>query len=223
MYVMKNVRIWFKKDGATRYISHLDLNRVMTRALQHSRLPIWHTEGFNPHPFLTFALPLSLGFRGVNECMDIRLTQDDISEKEIIEKLNTHLPDGIRIFKVTEPVMKAGKIAYAKFNMKMTCDTIALEDLFMMFRKLFSQETIEIDKKNKKGVIKTVDLKPDIGAYTLEKTDNDVTLEIVLSAGSISNVNPVLLISVLEKMNNIELHYDITRLDLYNEEMKPFV
>ena len=220
---MKSVRIWFKKDGATRYISHLDLNRVMTRALQHSRLPIWHTEGFNPHPFLTFALPLSLGFRGVKECMDIKLTEDDVCERDIIDKLNASLPDGIRIFKVTDPVMKAGKITYAKFNMKMTCDTVSLEELFLLFRNLFSWETIEIEKKNKKGIVKTVDLKPDIGAYSLEKTDNDVTLEIVLSAGSVQNVNPTLLIGILEKENNIEINYDITRLDLYNEEMKPFV
>ena len=219
---MKNVRIWFKKDGATRYISHLDLNRVMTRALQHSRLPIWHTEGFNPHPFLTFALPLSLGFRGVKESMDIRLTQDDISEEEIISRLNTNLPDGIRIYRVTDPVMKAGTITYARFNIKMTCDTVPLEELFMLFRHLFAQETIETQKKNKKGIVKTIDLKPDIGTYTLEKTDDNVTLEIVLSAGSVNNVNPTLLIAVLEQNNNIEIHYDITRLDVYNEEMKSF-
>ena len=119
--------------------------------------------------------------------------------------------------------MKAGKITYAKFCMKMTCDTVSLEKLFLLFRNLFSRETIEIEKKNKKGIVKTVDLKPDIGAYTLEKTDNDVTLEIVLSAGSVQNVNPTLLIAILEKENHIEIHYDITRLDLYNEEMKPFV
>ncbi|MBQ2357606.1 MAG: DUF2344 domain-containing protein, partial [Ruminococcus sp.] len=45
---MKNVRIWFKKDFECRYISHLDLNRTMLRALHKSRIPIWHTEGFNP-------------------------------------------------------------------------------------------------------------------------------------------------------------------------------
>ena len=45
----------------------------MLRALHKSKIPIWHTEGFNPHPFATFPLPLSLGFRGVNECMDVKL------------------------------------------------------------------------------------------------------------------------------------------------------
>ena len=99
---MKNIRIWFKKDGACRYISHLDLNRVMLRALHKSKIPIWHTEGFNPHPFATFPLPLSLGFRGVNECMDVKLEDEEFSFKEIIDRLNDCLPPGIRIFDVTE-------------------------------------------------------------------------------------------------------------------------
>ena len=84
VYALKSVRIWFKKDYECRYISHLDLNRCMLRALHKSKLPVWHTEGFNPHPFATFPLPLSLGFRGVNECMDVKLEDDNYSFKEII-------------------------------------------------------------------------------------------------------------------------------------------
>lgn len=217
---MKNVRIWFKKDGATRYISHLDLNRVMTRAIQHSKLPIWHTEGFNPHPFITFALPLSLGFRGVKEAMDIRLLEE-VEKEDIIEKLNSCLPNGIDIYNVTEPVMKAGKIAFGKFVMKAESESTSLEELFEMFRNMFSLEKIEVEKVGKKGT-KTIDLKPYIGSYTLEKLDDCVCLEIILPAGSVNNINPMLLITALEKLNNIEVDTDITRLDVYNEKMKPF-
>ena len=84
-YALKNVRIWFKKDYECRYISHLDLNRCMLRALHKSKIPIWHTEGFNPHPFATFPLPLSLGFRGINECMDVKLEDDDYSFEDYHE------------------------------------------------------------------------------------------------------------------------------------------
>ncbi|MBQ2487301.1 MAG: DUF2344 domain-containing protein, partial [Ruminococcus sp.] len=104
---MKNVRIWFKKDFECRYISHLDLNRTMLRALHKSKIPIWHTEGFNPHPFATFPLPLSLGFRGVNECMDVRLEDEEFSFEEIKNRLNACLPRGLRVFDVTEAIMKA--------------------------------------------------------------------------------------------------------------------
>ena len=69
----KDVRVWFSKTGTARYISHLDLNRCMSRAFHKAKLPLWYTEGFNPHVFLTFAAPLSLGFEGRHESMDIRL------------------------------------------------------------------------------------------------------------------------------------------------------
>ena len=58
---MVDVRLWFQKCGDARYISHLDLSRCMQRALKRSGLPIWYTEGFNPHAYVTFALPLSMG------------------------------------------------------------------------------------------------------------------------------------------------------------------
>ena len=57
---MIDVRTVFEKKGRAKYISHLDLNRFMMRAFRRSGLPIWYTEGFNPHPYATFALALSL-------------------------------------------------------------------------------------------------------------------------------------------------------------------
>ena len=48
----------------------------MSRAFHKAKLPLWYTEGFNPHVFLTFAAPLSLGFEGRHESMDIRLIED---------------------------------------------------------------------------------------------------------------------------------------------------
>ncbi len=59
---MKNVRVFYSKKGRMKFISHLDMNRFMTRMILKSGLPVWYTEGFNPRPYLTFALPLSLGF-----------------------------------------------------------------------------------------------------------------------------------------------------------------
>lgn len=217
---MKNVRVWYKKDGAARYISHLDVNRVMTRALQYSKLPIWHTEGFNPHPFITFALPLSLGFRGVKESMDMRLLEE-VPEQEIINRLNQGLPQGIEVYKVTEPVMKPGKIAYGKFDIKLSIDAKTPEELFFMLRSLLAQDTIEVEKHSKKGV-KLIDIKPQLGDYTLEKLEDCVQLVITLPAGSVNNVNPSLLVTALENSNNIEVYADITRLDVFNEEGKSF-
>ena len=58
---MNTVRIWFSKKGEASYISLLDLQRVMGRAIKRSGVPAWYTQGFNPHIYMTFACPLPLG------------------------------------------------------------------------------------------------------------------------------------------------------------------
>lgn len=218
---MKNVRIWFKKDYECRYISHLDLNRCMLRALHKSKLPIWHTEGFNPHPFVTFPLPLSLGFRGTNECMDVKLEDDDYSYEEMITKLNNCLPKGLRVFNVTEPVMKAGEIAYANFTLKISYDKLSSDKICSHLKDLFALKKIEIEKKSKKG-IKIIDIKPGIKSYEVAENSDFAELNIILSAGSTDNINPNLIISALEKYFSESYYVDITRNELYNSDMELF-
>lgn len=193
----------------------------MLRALHKSRIPIWHTEGFNPHPFATFPLPLSLGFRGINECMDVKLEDDDYSFKEIIPKLNACLPMGIRVFDVTEVIMKAGKVAYASFTIRISEASTPSSAICADLRKLFSKDTIEVEKKSKRG-IKTVDIKQGIKSFEIKEMLDCAVLEIVLSAGSSDNVNPNLIITALEAETGLEYELDITRNDLYNSEMELF-
>lgn len=218
---MKSVRIWFKKDFECRYISHLDLNRCMLRALHKSKLPVWHTEGFNPHPFATFPLPLSLGFRGVNECMDVKLEDDNYSFKEIISKLNACLPRGIQVFDVTEPVMKAGKIAFAEFSIKLSSENANTTVISEKLSEFFALEKVEIEKRSKKG-LKIVDIKQGIKSFDIEEKFDFVLLNVILSAGSSDNVNPNLLVSAFEKYSALAVDSDITRNDLYNSEMELF-
>lgn len=217
---MKNVRIWFKKDDECRYISHLDLNRCVLRALHKSKIPVWHTEGFNPHPFATFPLPLSLGFRGINECMDIRLV-DEISDEKLIADFNACMPAGVRAFSVTEPIMKAGKIAYARFNIKISSDDMNSRKVYEELTKLLSSKEIMIEKRTKSG-IKTVDLKKSIKTYEPKEMFDFAELDIVLSAGSTDNANPNLIITALEKQTEKSFYADITRIDLYNSDMELF-
>ena len=83
---MKDYRIVFEKRGRVKYISHLDLNRCMLRAVRRSGLPAWYTEGFHPHMYLMFPLALSLGAESTCEVMDIRLTQE-VPPEEILARL----------------------------------------------------------------------------------------------------------------------------------------
>ena len=69
---MREVRLRFSKTGRLKYISHLDINRAMSRALKRAGIPLWYTEGFNPHPYMSFSLPLSLGVESLCESVDLR-------------------------------------------------------------------------------------------------------------------------------------------------------
>ena len=89
---MRDVRLVFSKLGLLRFVSHLDLNRAVLRCIRRTDIPIWYTEGFNPHPYVTFALPLPLGAESVNDVMDIRVV-GDFKNREIMEKLNAVLPE----------------------------------------------------------------------------------------------------------------------------------
>ena len=82
--------------------------------MHKAKIPLWYTEGFHPHAFMTFALPLLCSMDGRRESMDIKL-EEEMNREELIARLNQALPPDIRIFDVTEPVMKPGKIAYASF------------------------------------------------------------------------------------------------------------
>ena len=116
VFVMKNVRVWYKKDGACRFISHLDINRTITRALYMSGIPLWHTEGYNSRLYVSFPLPLSLGFRGTHESVDIRLLEDDCPYEQIIEGFNRYTPEGLTAYDVTDNMMKPGDISFGRFT-----------------------------------------------------------------------------------------------------------
>lgn len=219
--VLKDVRVWFTKDFECKYISHLDLNRCMLRALHKSKIPIWHTEGFNVHPYATFPLPLSLGFKGERECMDIRLVED-YSYDLIKDKLNESLPRGIKIFEETEPKMKAKEIAYAVFKIKISSDKITADKLYKTVYELFNKEEISVEKKTKKRGVKEIDIKPYLDNYKLEKNIEDVILHITLPAGSVTNINPLLIQRAIEKHYNLDVYFDVAKTDMLDKSLKSF-
>lgn len=197
---MRLVRIWFEKKGMIRYISHLDLMRTVTRAIRRSEIPLWYTEGFNPHPYMTFSLPLSLGMESECESMDIKI-EGDITDGEILEKLKAVMPDGINVTAVTQPVSDPKEIAYGEFTLDFD-GKFDREKAKEAINGLLSKDEIVIQKLGKKGhkkVMKEIDLKPLIFDPEITDTENGVRLFVRLPAGSKSNINPSLLADLIGK------------------------
>ena len=82
----------FGKKGRLSYISHLDLQRFMMRAIRRTDLPVSYSQGFNPHPHIAFASALAMGWSSDVELMDIRMTQD-VEASHALEQMRAALPD----------------------------------------------------------------------------------------------------------------------------------
>ena len=218
---MKNVRIWFKKDQECRFISHLDLNRVMLRTVFRAKLPIWYTEGFNPHPFITFPLPLSLGFRGEAECMDVRFLDEDFDLSKVADIMNPFLPEGIRVYNATESKMKPGDIAFAKFSAKLYSDVLSDNELKNKLSELMVLDEYFVPKKTKAG-IKDVNVSEYLKLLEINPDTEELNITVTLPAGSTNNVNIQLLFKALEKFVGSDVYYEITRHGVFNKDMQAF-
>ncbi len=197
-----------------KFISHLDLNRFMIRMVRMSGIPVWYSEGFNPHPYITFALPLSLGFQSTYEVMDIRLDVDAYPNKSVYDSLKPLMPQGIEILSCADPVMKAGDIAYAEFCLEFD-ESIPKDSLI----KFLSAEVIEAEKRTKKGGYKTVNLKEYIHSFAVQNK----TVKLILAAGGSNNLNPKLLFDTFVSGKGEQLPaFSIIRTMLYNSDMKPY-
>lgn len=219
---MRCVRVWFKKMGMSRYVSHLDLMRAMTRAVRRARVPLWYTEGFNPHPYITFALPLSLGMESLYESMDMRI-EGECTNEEIFTMLKGAMPPGIEITAVKDPVYDPKKIAFGEFDIFFDCEKDA-DGLIKMIEEMLSSDELIVQKLGKKGrhkVLKDINLIEFIKQYKIGKLDNRVKLSVTLPAGSTTNVNPSLLADEVQKRAG-GVAYSLVRKKLLIEDMTDF-
>ena len=99
------MRLKFCKKGDLQYISHLDLQRVMSRVIVRSGIPAWYTQGFNPHAKMVFAMPLSIGAQSVCEYLDIKIDKE-ISTDEILARLNAEVTDDMKFSEAYLPKTK---------------------------------------------------------------------------------------------------------------------
>lgn len=213
---MRSVRVFFKKEGRTKYISHLDLNRFMLKIIRKSRIPVWYSEGFNPHPYITFALPLSLGFESSYEIMDVRLDDDSYSNEEVYNSLSELLPEGFQLIKCADPVMKAGQVSFADYEIEFDVENKAVvNDIFVFLQK----DSIIASKKTKKGAVKEIELKEYIKDFSV----NGDVLNLTLAAGRSNNLNPKLILDAFSANCGTDIpYYSVKRTMLYSENMEKF-
>ncbi len=217
-----DVRMFYEKTGMAKFISHLDTVRCITRAVKRANVPIWYTEGFNPHAFLTFAMPLSLGFESYCETVDFRLIED-VDFDELTERLNNALPVDITVKKIALPVMSPNDICWAEYEIIFNNP----DDLLSAnAHSILSADEILVEKKGKQGrkkVAKEVNIKEHIRTYEIVEKEGKLIIKTVLASGTSTNINPMLLISALTKNTDTDgQDADIIKLKSYSENMEIF-
>lgn len=197
-------RLTYGKTGRARYISHLDLMRTMQRAFKRARIPIWYTQGFNPHAYLNFPLALSLGTDSKIEILDIALIEE-LAPEEIVTRLNACMPEGLHIYKAAKPVKKHTMIAFAEYEIRFNSNLPAVEAK-ERFEKFVGREKIEIEKKSKKKGINLVDIKPHINTVSVT-VENDMTvIDLILPAGCEFNLNTNAVVDAFCSLESVEIN-----------------
>ena len=192
------LRLLFTKTGNAIWISHLDTMRLFQRAFKRSGFHLKHTQGFNPRPSVSIALPLSVGIESLCELLDFELENEGLTIETIQERLNSNLVDGIRVLSVYEQGSKLKYLKYLQCEIDLEYDKGIQQEASDEIRQMFSQAELWMEKKNKNGItsqniipmIQNIDIKP--------LSNNALRIKAVVSCQEPS-LNPTQLSAAIEK------------------------
>ena len=204
---MDKLRLRFTKTGRAVYISHLDLMHTMQRAFSRAGYELKYSEGFNPHPQISIALPLSVGAASLCEIMDFKLNgENDLSA--LPEKLSAVMPEGITVLEAYEPKRKPAEIKWLEIEGLFEYDERDAEKMADELTGFFAAEEIVISKKTKRGMGET-DIRPAISRIAFAACEGGVKVSTVISAQE-PTLNPELLADAL-RQKKPELAPDFAR------------
>jgi radical SAM-linked protein len=218
---MDKLRLRFKKTGRAAYISHLDLMRTMQRAFKRAGLSLKYSEGFNPHPQISIALPLSVGTESVCEIMDFRL-ESDADLGSLPARLTAAMPEGIEVTDVYEPERKTKDIKWLEVRGRFFYDGRPAEKMAEALRDFFSRDSIAVSKKTKKGSAQT-DIAGQIRKMDITPRDGYAEINAVVSAQE-PTLNPELLSHALSQLSpqHAPDFADFKRIEVYDGDMEIF-
>ena len=213
---MNTIRLKFRKKGLSIYYSQLDLQRVMARALKKSGLPVWYSQGFNPHIYMTFTLPLSLGHESECESVDFRLNEE-MAEADILKALEGTLPQGIELVGAAAPDYDARSIMYAKYDITLYGEKEKIKSALDSYTALTEAIVTKVTKKGQKDI----NLKELIKDITVtDEKDTEVTFTAIYPAGTPLNINPQLLLDFIKENYNIEvIDAFVIRKNLFDKDL----
>ena len=190
-------RALFEKTGNAVWISHLDLMRLFQRAFKRAGLPLTHTQGFNPRPSVSIALPLSVGVESECELLDFDLDGMDASCEEICHKLNHALVEGVRVRQVYDNGAKIKHLALLRSQLTLEYDAGVPEGAVDAIQELLSRSSLMVEKKGKNGILDQ-DIIPMLRSFNVAAGEKDLCIEVLASCQN-PTLNPMQIVAAVEK------------------------
>ena len=221
---MYKYAVGFSKTGTICYTSHLDIMRLFNRVIKRAGIKLAYSHGFNPHPKMVFAQPLSLGYTGLNEYIEIETTEDH-KPGYIAEKLSELMPPGLDI-KGCERMAEGRKTlaamtVAAEYMIEIPlAEPVDMSDGEIAELYMSQDRIITLKKQKKKKVPVEIDIKPMIRQLQVSQQDGLIVIDTVLDSGSISNLSPELMIKTFTERLGIDTdrsEMDVTRKQIFFE------
>ena len=191
-------RLLFEKTGTAVWMSHLDLMRVFQRSFKRAGLPLTHTQGFNPRPSVSIALPMSVGVESRCELLDFDLEGEKIANEEIQHRLNQSLVDGVRVLAVYDAANKIKHLTYLDCVVTLEYDDGIPQGAREALEALFARESVVVEKRTKNGP-KQENIIPMIRKLTVQQEgEGELSLNARICCQNPS-LNPMQLVAAIEK------------------------
>ena len=217
---MEKLRMRYGKTDKAKYLSHLDLLATMRRALLRANVKLKYSEGFNPHPYMSVALPLPVGCGSECELMDFG--GDGACDLDALpESINAALPGGIEVYEIYTPINKFTGIAFIEIFGVMHYDNGAPPRAAERLNERFKSECIIISKRTKRGMSE-LNIAPFVKDAVFSG-EGVVTVTVKLPAQN-PTLNPDSIINALEgKYSDLSpLYAAFTRKKIFDSEMNVF-
>ena len=189
-------RLLFTKTGDAVWISHLDLMRLFQRAFKRAGLALTHTQGYNPRPSVSIALPLSVGVESVCELLDFELEGNCLSYDEITSRLNEVLIPGVQVLETYGECGKIKDLSLLSCRITTEYDAGVPDGTQSAISELFRRDSLMVEKKGKNGIVQQ-DIIPMIRRLDLSQPD-DHTMQIhALICCQNPTLNPAQIVSAI--------------------------
>lgn len=217
-------RLVFEKTGNAVWISHLDLMRLFQRAFKRAGLSLKHTQGFNPRPSVSIALPLSVGVQSRCELLDFDLDGGEpLSCDEIRDRLNKALVEGVCVRRVYESGRKLRDLAFLSCSVSLEYDNGVGQGTVEQLCQLFTRDGLPVIKKSKNGPVEQ-DIIPMIKSLVVEQADgNTINIRALICCQNPS-MNPMQIVSAVERYlpDLTPDHAVCSRIEIYDQSREVF-